>query len=246
MSAVPFRPDTADLAATVATRQDVLVTLISEVARNYFELRGAQNQLAVARGNVENERETLDLDAREVQGRTRHRTRHRPRARPARLHAGLHPAAGSRRQTLHLSLGRPHRTAAHRPGIGACPAGPHSGPAAAGQHRQPRRPAAPAAGHPLRRKLPGRRHRAHRRRDRRPLPARHLQRQPRRAGQRSLRPLQERRGHLFLWPQHHLGRPGPRPRPGPHQGRQRPRRRPTGRLRKDRPERARGNRERPG
>ena len=58
--------------------------------------------------------------------------------------------------------------------------------------------------------------------------------------------VQGRRGHLFLRPQHHLGRPGPRPRPGPHQGRQRPRRRPTGRLRKDRPERARGNRERAG
>ncbi|MEI6780215.1 MAG: multidrug efflux RND transporter permease subunit [Verrucomicrobiota bacterium] len=56
-----IQADTANLAATAATRQDVLVTLISEVARNYFELRGAQHQLAVARGNVENERETLDI-----------------------------------------------------------------------------------------------------------------------------------------------------------------------------------------
>jgi multidrug efflux system outer membrane protein len=55
--------DTADVAATVATRQDVLVSLISEVARNYFELRGVQNQLAVARGNADNERETLDIAA---------------------------------------------------------------------------------------------------------------------------------------------------------------------------------------
>jgi multidrug efflux system outer membrane protein len=39
----------------------VVVTLISEVARNYFELRGAQNQLAVARSNVDNQRETLDI-----------------------------------------------------------------------------------------------------------------------------------------------------------------------------------------
>ena len=60
--------DTADLAATIATRQDVLVTLISEVARNYFELRGAQNQLAVARGNVANERETLDLALAKLKG----------------------------------------------------------------------------------------------------------------------------------------------------------------------------------
>jgi hydrophobe/amphiphile efflux-1 (HAE1) family protein/NodT family efflux transporter outer membrane factor (OMF) lipoprotein len=53
--------DTAIVAATVATRQDVLVTVISEVARNYFELRGAQNGLAVARSNAETERETLDI-----------------------------------------------------------------------------------------------------------------------------------------------------------------------------------------
>ncbi len=58
-----IQADTADVAATVATRQDVLVSLISEVARNYFELRGSQNQLAVARANAENERETLDLTA---------------------------------------------------------------------------------------------------------------------------------------------------------------------------------------
>ena len=56
-----IQASTAEVAATVATRQDVLVTLISEVARNYFELRGAQNQLAVARGNAENQRETLDI-----------------------------------------------------------------------------------------------------------------------------------------------------------------------------------------
>jgi len=56
-----IQADTADLMATIATRQDVLVSLIAEVARNYFELRGAQNQLAVARSNAEVERETLDL-----------------------------------------------------------------------------------------------------------------------------------------------------------------------------------------
>jgi outer membrane protein, multidrug efflux system len=47
--------------STVAARQDVMVSLISEVARNYFELRGAQNELAVARANVENQRDTLEL-----------------------------------------------------------------------------------------------------------------------------------------------------------------------------------------
>jgi hydrophobe/amphiphile efflux-1 (HAE1) family protein/NodT family efflux transporter outer membrane factor (OMF) lipoprotein len=47
--------------ATAAARQDVMISLISEIARNYFELRGAQNELAVARANVTNQRDTLDL-----------------------------------------------------------------------------------------------------------------------------------------------------------------------------------------
>jgi len=51
----------ADLGATEANRQDVQVTLIAEVARNYFELRGAQHQLSVARKNAENQQATLDI-----------------------------------------------------------------------------------------------------------------------------------------------------------------------------------------
>lgn len=51
----------AELSAQQANRQDVLVSLISEVARNYFELRGEQNQLAVAQRNAANQRETLEL-----------------------------------------------------------------------------------------------------------------------------------------------------------------------------------------
>ena len=62
-----IQADTAEVAATLATRQDVLVTLISEVARNYFELRGAQNQLTVARGNADNQRESLDLAVAKLQ-----------------------------------------------------------------------------------------------------------------------------------------------------------------------------------
>jgi multidrug efflux system outer membrane protein len=51
----------AEVSAAQADRQDVLVTVIAEVARNYFELRGAQHQLDVATKNAENQRETLDL-----------------------------------------------------------------------------------------------------------------------------------------------------------------------------------------
>jgi multidrug efflux system outer membrane protein len=41
--------------------REVQVALTAEVARAYFELRGAQEQLAVARQNAENQRRTFDL-----------------------------------------------------------------------------------------------------------------------------------------------------------------------------------------
>jgi outer membrane protein, multidrug efflux system len=52
---------TADMQAAEATRRDVLITLISEVARNYFELRGTQEELAAAQRNADNQRETLKI-----------------------------------------------------------------------------------------------------------------------------------------------------------------------------------------
>ncbi|MGE3540740.1 MAG: efflux transporter outer membrane subunit, partial [Candidatus Tectimicrobiota bacterium] len=51
----------ADIGAAEAARRDVLVSLCAEVARNYFVLRGAQNQLAVAQQNAVNQRQTLEL-----------------------------------------------------------------------------------------------------------------------------------------------------------------------------------------
>src|SRR5262249_14234307 len=51
----------ADVGAAEANRRDVIVSLLAEVARNYFELRGTQNQLAVARQNADNLRQTLEL-----------------------------------------------------------------------------------------------------------------------------------------------------------------------------------------
>ncbi len=58
----------AEVQAAVANRQDLQVTLISEVARNYFDLRGAQNQLAVARRNADNQRETLNITQARLEG----------------------------------------------------------------------------------------------------------------------------------------------------------------------------------
>jgi multidrug efflux system outer membrane protein len=51
----------ADLAGFEENRRDVLVTLLSEVARNYLELRGLQRQRQVAVANLQSQRETLEL-----------------------------------------------------------------------------------------------------------------------------------------------------------------------------------------
>lgn len=51
----------AGVAAEVESRRDVLVTLLSEVARNYIELRSFQRQVVIARANLEAQQETLDL-----------------------------------------------------------------------------------------------------------------------------------------------------------------------------------------
>src|SRR5580658_5587835 len=51
----------ADLGAEQANYQDAQVTVAAEVARNYFELRGAQKRLVVARENLSTENKTLEL-----------------------------------------------------------------------------------------------------------------------------------------------------------------------------------------
>lgn len=51
----------AFVAVTREDLRDVQVTLTAELARSYFELRGAQDQLAVAQRNAENQRRTLEL-----------------------------------------------------------------------------------------------------------------------------------------------------------------------------------------
>jgi len=58
----------AQLGSAEATRLDVLVTVTAEVARNYFELRGLQNQLAVARKNAGVQTETLKITQSRLDG----------------------------------------------------------------------------------------------------------------------------------------------------------------------------------
>jgi multidrug efflux system outer membrane protein len=52
---------TAQLQSAEASLRDAQVSVIAEVARTYFELRGEQTQLAVAQANVTNQTDTLKL-----------------------------------------------------------------------------------------------------------------------------------------------------------------------------------------
>ena len=51
----------AEVGAARADLRDAQVTVAAEVARNYFELRGAQTRLDVARRNLETQRETVRI-----------------------------------------------------------------------------------------------------------------------------------------------------------------------------------------
>jgi len=51
----------AELGAQAANLDETRVIVAAEVARNYFELRGTQRQLAVAHDNMDNQREALRL-----------------------------------------------------------------------------------------------------------------------------------------------------------------------------------------
>ncbi len=51
----------ADVGASAATVRDARVSVIAEVARNYFVLRGLQDQLALTQRNAENQESTLKL-----------------------------------------------------------------------------------------------------------------------------------------------------------------------------------------
>ncbi|MEY4761973.1 MAG: hypothetical protein RLZZ200_1829 [Pseudomonadota bacterium] len=60
----------AESGAAQASRDGVLLSVAAEVARNYFELRGAQEQLDMAHRNIETQNHVLDLvRAREDAGR---------------------------------------------------------------------------------------------------------------------------------------------------------------------------------
>lgn len=92
----------AEVQAAEANRQDVLVSLMSEVARNYLELRGLQNELSVAKRNAENQQETLKItQARLDAGRGTELDVARAQAQLSRTLATIPPLEVSISNALH-------------------------------------------------------------------------------------------------------------------------------------------------
>jgi len=58
----------ADIRASVEDRRDVLVTLVSEVALNYVQLRGYQQEILIAQNNLKAQQQNADVVRRRFEG----------------------------------------------------------------------------------------------------------------------------------------------------------------------------------
>jgi multidrug efflux system outer membrane protein len=89
----------ADLGAESANYRDAQVTVAAEVARNYFELRGAQKRLEVARENLQSEQQTLELtQLLDQAGRGSELDVQRSRARLKAIEATIPPLEAAEKQ----------------------------------------------------------------------------------------------------------------------------------------------------
>jgi outer membrane protein, multidrug efflux system len=92
----------ADLEGAEANLHDVQVSVIAEVARTYFELRGTQNELAVARRNVENQRESLRITSERLDaGRGTELDTSRAQAQLSTTLAAISPLEASISRSIH-------------------------------------------------------------------------------------------------------------------------------------------------
>jgi outer membrane protein, multidrug efflux system len=93
---------TAEVQAADAELRDAQVSVTAEVARTYFELRGEQTQLAVARRNADNERETLQLtQARLEAGRSTELDTSRAQSQLSTTLATVGPLEASIARSIH-------------------------------------------------------------------------------------------------------------------------------------------------
>jgi len=96
----------ADLQAAAEDRRDVMVTLISEVALNYLELRGFQQRIAIAKQNLQAQVHSADLTRMRFAGGLVSRLDvANAEAQVATTRATIPPLAASAEQTIYgLSL----------------------------------------------------------------------------------------------------------------------------------------------
>ena len=100
----------ADLGAEQANLRDAEVTVAAEVARNYFELRGAQKRLDVARRNLGSEQQSRELTQLRDEAGRGDGTRRGAQPRAPQGHRGHDSAARGGREAGEL----PARGAAGR------------------------------------------------------------------------------------------------------------------------------------
>ncbi|NJD06660.1 MAG: efflux transporter outer membrane subunit [Methylococcaceae bacterium] len=92
----------AEMAGQEADYRDLAVSLVAEVARNYFTLRGLQNQLEVARKNADNQAATLKLtEVRLEAGRGTELDTSRAKAQLDTTQATVPPIESAIHQTIH-------------------------------------------------------------------------------------------------------------------------------------------------
>jgi len=92
----------AELQGAEANLRDAQVSVIAEVARTYFELRGQQEQLAVAKRNVENQQASFDLtDARLKAGRGTELDTSRARAQLSTTLSRIGPLEAAVARSIH-------------------------------------------------------------------------------------------------------------------------------------------------
>jgi len=90
----------AEVGAEQAGLEDATVTVAAEVARNYFELRGTQRRLSVARENLSREQQSLELtELREQAGRGAELDVARSRARLKATAATIPPLEAAEKQS---------------------------------------------------------------------------------------------------------------------------------------------------
>jgi outer membrane protein, multidrug efflux system len=92
----------ADLEATRASFADAQVIVTAELSRSYFELRGEQQRLEVARRNVDNQKESLTLTQALLEGgRGTEFDTSRARAQLAATRASIAPLEASVARAIH-------------------------------------------------------------------------------------------------------------------------------------------------